>query len=176
MKKYLILILLLVTTFNLNSQSSDNRYVSRFHFPLPEQYRYYISSGQGLRDIIPAESAGASTSGKWHNGFDFVCPNKTPVYAAKSGVVTEVYPSYYNGPYEYKGHPIYGGLIVISHYDGTITLYAHLSFTKVREGTIVYKGQEIGWSGGVKGRRGSGISTGPHLHFAIYLNYDGIFY
>ena len=41
---------------------------------------------------------------------------------------------------------------------------------KVKTGDVVSREQTIGWSGGVKGRRGSGASTGAHLHFSIYLD------
>lgn len=164
-KKNLLFILLL---------TSHLYAIDLFHFPLPKKY-LKISSGQGFREALTKEQAGAATSGSWHNGLDFPCPEKTPVYAAKSGVVTCVYPSYYNGGKKYKGHQVYGGCIVIEHYDGTITLYGHLSMTQVLEGDKVTAGQQIGWSGGVKGKRGSGVSTGPHLHFSIYLNMNTFF-
>lgn len=144
--------------------------IQKFISPVPIQYHDKISSNQGLRDAISAEEAGGlSTSGLWHNAIDYAVPVKTPVYAAKDGVVETVYPSYLNGP-QWKGHKNYGGLIIIRHYDGTISLYAHLSMTMIREGTKVTQGQQIALSGGEKGKRGSGISTGPHLHFAIYLD------
>lgn len=147
--------------------------ILKFCAPLPKKYMSYKTSSQGLRDAISAkDTGGISTSGKWHNGLDIACPDKTPVYATKDGYVAEVWPSYYNGPYKYKGHPAYGGLIIIKHSDYTISLYAHLSFTEVKEGDYVVAGKEIGWSGGIKGRRGSGTSTGPHLHYSMYLDMD----
>ena len=147
--------------------------ITEFSDPLPAKYMKHKSSSQGLRNVISSEATGGfSTSGKWHNGNDYPCPDRTPVYATKDGVVREVWPSYYNGPYSYKGHSAYGGLIIIEHPDCTITLYAHLSMTKVHEGDEVKNGQNIAWSGGVKGRRGSGTSTGPHLHYSIYLDMD----
>ena len=66
-------------------------------------------------------------------------------------------------------------MLIINHFDGTISLYAHLSKTDVREGDYVTRGQLIGLSGGVKGRRASGQTTGPHLHYSVYLNMDDIF-
>lgn len=147
--------------------------IEYFCAPLPSEFTSYKTSHQGLRDAISAvDTGGLSTSGKWHNGWDIACPDKTPVYATKSGYVAEVWPSYYNGPYSYKGHPAYGGLVIIKHSDHTITLYGHLSFTEVKEGQYVLAGEEIAWSGGVKGRRGSGTSTGPHLHYSVYLDMD----
>lgn len=149
--------------------------ITKFGNPLPEKYMKRVSSGQGLRDVIQIDSGGTSTSGKWHNGKDYPCPEKTPVYATKDGIVVEVWSSFYNGPYAYKGHPAYGGLVIIKHPDSTKTLYAHLSMTKVHEGDAVVMGQEIAWSGGTKGKRGSGTSTGPHLHYSIYLDMDDMY-
>lgn len=147
--------------------------IQKFCAPLPKEYMLSQTSQQGLRDMISANEAGGhSTSGKYHNGIDFKCPDKTPVYATKDGYVVEVWPSYYNGPKKYKGHPTYGGLVIINHLDGTISLYAHLSFTEVKENDYVKAGQEIALSGGVKGRRGSGASTGPHLHYSTYLDME----
>lgn len=156
-----------------DSKKVEEVSIQKFCAPLPEEYMSYRTSQQGLRDAISAnDTGGFSTSGKYHNGIDFKCPDKTPVYATKDGYVVEVWPSYYNGPKNYKGHPTYGGLVIIKHLDNTISLYAHLSFTNVKEKDYVKAGQVIALSGGVKGRRGSGISTGPHLHYSIYLDME----
>lgn len=146
-----------------------------FQFPLDSKYQSNISSTQGLRTPISLPNAGGTTSGKYHNAIDIAVPDFTPVYAAKAGKVTVVYPSYYNGGAKYKGHPQYGGYIELVHDDGTKTIYAHLSMTSVKEGDIVNAGRKIGNSGGVAGRRGSGVSTGPHLHFEVILNINDMF-
>lgn len=143
-------------------------------FPLPEKYRGILSSGDSLRDSIAIPNSGGQiTTASYHNALDIPVPDKTPVYACKAGYVKNVYPSYYNGS-KWKGHPTYGGYIEIIHYDHTKSIYAHLSFTEVREGTYVERGQQIGWSGGVRGRRGSGTSTGPHLHWAVMLDLESV--
>lgn len=150
--------------------------ISRITLPIPKEYSNYISSPQGLRKSIKdVNSGGGSTVSQYHNAIDFACPEKTNIYSVNDGYVIDVYPSYYNGGARYKGHPTYGGLIVIKHNDGTTSLYAHLSMTKVKEGDYVSKGQCIGWSGGIKGKRGSGNSTGPHLHFAMYIDIMNLF-
>lgn len=142
----------------------QNLGIEPFSFPLPDNVILSITSNQDTRSAFTEDEAGFSTNGKWHNGIDIACKEKTPILAAKQGIVYTVYPSYDNGT-KYKGHPVYGGLVIIYHPDKTITLYGHLRRTDVIEGEWVERGQQIGLSGGRKGRRGSGISTGSHLHF-----------
>lgn len=151
------------------NNNSDFISIETFGNPLNDRYMSRISSPQGIRNEIELDNGG--TAGKYyHNAVDVAVPEGTSVYATKSGKVINVYPSFYNGGALYKGHPIYGGLIEIAHNDGTKTLYAHLSLTLVNEGDIVTKGDKIGRSGGVVGKRGSGLSTGPHLHYSIILD------
>ena len=63
----------------------------------------------------------------------------------------------------------WGALIEISHDDGTMTRYAHLSKINVSSGDDVSAGTIIGETGGAEGSPGAGNSQGPHLHFE-YLN------
>ncbi len=53
----------------------------------------------------------------------------------------------------------YGNVVIIRHYNGLETVYAHLWKIKVKTGDIVNSGQMIGLGGN------SGHSTGTHLHF-----------
>lgn len=149
--------------------------ISKIGYPIDKKYSSYITSTQNLRESIKdVNSGGGATISAYHNAIDFACPEGTKIYAVNDGYIKEVYPGYYNGK-KFKGHPTYGGLIVIKHEDSTTSLYAHLSETFVKEGTYVTKGQLIGKSGGVKGKRGSGNSTGPHLHFAMYIDIMNLF-
>jgi murein DD-endopeptidase MepM/ murein hydrolase activator NlpD len=61
--------------------------------------------------------------------------------------------------YGYNGG--YGQYVVISHDNGTQTLYAHMSSVSVSVGQRVFQGQVIGTLGN------SGRSTGPHVHFEV---------
>ncbi len=88
-----------------------------------------------------------------YNGIDLAAPMGIPVYASADGIVLIARSYGYNGGY--------GQYIVVSHPNGTQTLYAHLSRVLISSGVTVLKGQTIGLVGS------SGKSTGSHLHFEI---------
>lgn len=88
-----------------------------------------------------------------YNGIDFAASEGTPVLAAASGEVIVSKNYGWNGGY--------GNYIVISHDNGTQTLYGHLNQTLVFEGYRVVRGQVIGLLGT------TGKSTGPHVHFEV---------
>jgi len=100
---------------------------------------------------------------KPHTGVDLQADQGSDVKAAADGVVVRIKLNY---KLSAKGNPQgYGMYLVILHFDGSSTLYAHLSETDVKEGDIVSRGQVIAKSGGRAGDLWSGGSTGPHLHF-----------
>src|ERR1051326_7385674 len=55
----------------------------------------------------------------------------------------------------------YGNVVIVRHYNGLETVYAHLSKIKVQEGDVVGAGDLIGLAGS------TGHSTGPHLHWEV---------
>jgi murein DD-endopeptidase MepM/ murein hydrolase activator NlpD len=89
--------------------------------------------------------------GPYGTAIDFGCPIGTPIIASADGVVIRSDASGYNGGY--------GEVVIISHPNGTQTIYSHLSRIDVGVGTKVSQGQVIGATGN------TGRSTGPHLHF-----------
>ena len=92
-----------------------------------------------------------------HTGIDIPAPRNTPIYAAKSGVVTtSVLGSGVNWSY--------GNFVVVSHSDGTSTLYAHMNSRNVTRGQTVRQGDVVGYVGT------TGRSSGNHLHFEIRVN------
>lgn len=91
--------------------------------------------------------------GRMHKGVDWACPVGTTVYASCGGTVIQ---ASYNGGY--------GNNVVIQHPDGRMTRYAHNSKLLVHVGQHVEQGEPIALSGN------TGRSTGPHVHFEIYIN------
>ena len=87
-----------------------------------------------------------------HSGTDFGAAYGSPVRAAKAG---EVIFAGWNGGY--------GNCVIIAHAGGLSTLYGHMSELAVREGVSVGQGETIGWVGS------TGASTGPHLHFEVWV-------
>ena len=58
----------------------------------------------------------------------------------------------------------YGNYVMISHAEGKMTVYGHLTSLTVSTGQTVSRGQIIGYVGS------TGNSTGPHLHYECRLN------
>jgi murein DD-endopeptidase MepM/ murein hydrolase activator NlpD len=99
-------------------------------------------------------SGGVKTQGlHGYNGVDLAGPVGTPIYAAAAGTVIVSSSSGWNGGY--------GNLIIISHDNGTQTVYGHLSKNLIKAGQRVDQGQKIALMGA------TGKATGPHLHFEI---------
>ena len=71
-----------------------------------------------------------------YNAVDIGIPVGSTLYAAAAGQVIIARPSGWNGGY--------GKYVAISHYNGTQTVYGHMSQVFVNEGGVVYQGQVIG--------------------------------
>jgi murein DD-endopeptidase MepM/ murein hydrolase activator NlpD len=101
----------------------------------------------------PVTSAYGERWGRMHTGIDVAASYGEPVRAAQSGKVIRA--SWFGG---------YGNCVEISHGNGLVTRYAHMSSFGVEVGQFVEKGQVIGRVGS------TGISTGPHIHFETLVN------
>ena len=107
----------------------------------------FISSGFGYRS--DPFTGGAA----FHAGLDFRGPIGAPIYAAAAGTVS------------YAGvRAGYGNCVEVSHGNGLLTRYAHMSRIESRIGQAVKPGEVIGRIGS------TGRSTGPHLHFEVRIN------
>lgn len=86
-----------------------------------------------------------------HKGLDIFLVKGDTVRSAFDGVVR--YAKYNRGGF--------GNLVIIRHYNGVETYYAHLSKLKVTVNQVVKSGDLIGLGGS------TGRSRSPHLHFEI---------
>lgn len=106
-----------------------------------------ISSSYGYRrDPFTGGSA-------MHSGIDFKGPRGLPILAAAGGKVTHA--GWKSG---------YGKTVEITHGNGLMTRYAHLSRIGVTAGQKIEQGIQLGAMGS------TGRSTGTHLHFEVRLN------
>jgi murein DD-endopeptidase MepM/ murein hydrolase activator NlpD len=107
--------------------------------------------------VKPAQ--GSFTSGfgaRWgtsHNGVDIANAIGTPILSVMDGTVVEAGPA--------SG---FGLWVRVQHDDGTITVYGHVNTIDVGQGAKVKAGQQIA----TMGNRGQ--STGPHLHFEVWVD------
>ncbi len=105
--------------------------------------------------LWPTVSRRVSQYFKWrHPGIDIALPTGNPIYASEDGVVAKS--GWNSGGYGY--------MILIDHENGMMTRYGHNSKLFVKAGDRVSKGDVIALIGS------TGRSTGPHVHFEIYVN------
>ncbi len=121
---------------------TDETNVYKMIWPLPGDHRTYSKFGPRI-----APTAGAST---YHKGWDIGGEFGAPMVSVLAGTV---YAVGYNSSA--------GNFVKVEHQPGFISVYCHCSKILVSEGEYVKQGQQIALVGS------TGVSTGPHLHFAI---------
>jgi murein DD-endopeptidase MepM/ murein hydrolase activator NlpD len=87
---------------------------------------------------------------RMHKGIDIDLRKGDKVFAAFDGKVRIARKQ--NG---------YGNVVIVRHYNGLETVYAHLSKIKVKPGQVVTSGELVGLGGM------TGHATGTHLHFEV---------
>ena len=90
---------------------------------------------------------------EFHKGIDISAPTGRKVLAPADGIVVKV--SRVRG---------YGRVLYLSHGNGIMTHYGHLSEFNVKLGQKVGRGGVIGFVGS------TGRSTGPHLHYEVMVH------
>jgi murein DD-endopeptidase MepM/ murein hydrolase activator NlpD len=88
-----------------------------------------------------------------HEGIDVSAPMGAEIEAPAAGIVTKV--DWVEG---------YGNMLTVDHGYGLVTRYAHCSKILVVRGQRVKRGQKIALVGS------TGLSTGPHLHYEVWVN------
>lgn len=137
----------------------------------PTQFTGLIEKGQkfaqdraareakALRPLFALPALGSYTSGfgaRWgtlHAGVDIANAIGTPILAVADGTVIDAGPA--------SG---FGMWVRLKHADGTVTIYGHIDSATVTVGQQVMAGDEIAKMGN------RGFSTGPHVHFEVWLN------
>lgn len=93
----------------------------------------------------------------YHRGVDYAGAYGSPVVAPAAGRVSLV-------GRESQGFKIHGNVVGIDHGQGVASILMHLARIDVKEGDVVKAGQVIGALGS------TGASTGPHLHWGLYVH------
>jgi murein DD-endopeptidase MepM/ murein hydrolase activator NlpD len=113
--------------------------------PLAGGFR--LSSGFGMRTDPFTGMLGR------HDGLDFTSTLGAPILATADGVVARS-----------GWEDTYGNIVEITHAEGFVTRYAHISTRYVTEGQRVKRGDRIAAVGS------TGRSTGPHLHYEVFYH------
>ncbi len=93
-----------------------------------------------------------------HNGMDLGAPVGTKIYAPLGGTVrmtgnTDLVPGCYS----------WGKWALVDHPNGLSSMFAHMSQVSVTPGQALKTSDVVGYIGS------TGYSTGPHLHFTLYV-------
>lgn len=112
-----------------------------------------ISTVYGIQRYYNGEFA----ADYYHRGVDYAAGVGAPVVAPAAGRIALV------GQVS-EGFELHGNTIGIDHGQGVVSILIHLSRVDVKEGDFVQAGQRIGAVGA------TGIATGPHLHWGLYVN------
>lgn len=126
----------------LSGRSSSYLWEGAFLRPVPGT----VSSTFGLKRFYNGKP------GSYHGGLDIAAPKGEPVKASQRGKVVLA------GNYFYTGNTVF-----IDHGLGLFTAYFHMEELDVENGEEVKPGDILGKVGS------TGRSTGPHLHWSVYL-------
>ncbi len=90
---------------------------------------------------------------EFHRGIDIAARLGKEIVAPADGIVADV-----------GKKPGMGNMVKIDHRNGITTCYGHLMKVAVKKGKRIKREDVIGYIGN------SGRSTGPHLHYGVFLN------
>jgi murein DD-endopeptidase MepM/ murein hydrolase activator NlpD len=106
-----------------------------------------------------AFAASGAYNGNQHNGLDLGAPVGTPIYAPLNGRIRNV-----GNTDSVPGCYSWGKWLLIDHPNGLSSMFAHLSQISATPGQEVKTGDIVGYVGN------TGYSTGPHLHYTLYVS------
>jgi murein DD-endopeptidase MepM/ murein hydrolase activator NlpD len=133
---------------------------------LLETFRDAISETRSWADPLAPPVSGCMTSpfgvkrlhngkptGEYHGGVDQRTPEGEAIRAVAAGTITFA-----------KQFNVLGNAVAIDHGQGLESMYLHMSRLVVAPGAAVQRGDILGYAGS------TGRSTGPHLHWVLYVN------
>jgi murein DD-endopeptidase MepM/ murein hydrolase activator NlpD len=133
---------------------------------LLKTFKENISDSRSWQDPLAAPLSGCMTSpfgvkrlhngkptGEYHGGVDQRTPDGEPIRAVAAGTITFA-----------KQFNVLGNAVGIDHGQGLESMYLHMSRLAVAPGESVPRGGILGYAGS------TGRSTGPHLHWVLYVN------
>ena len=136
---------------------SEGYGVERYYYRASDSTRSIaLSSQTKTRGTFAADTSDAPPTGapSWrHAGIDVAAKQGAPVVAPAAGIVADV------GEYVLSGRTV-----LVDHGQGAVSAYFHLDTAIVSKGDIIRAGQRIGRVGA------TGLATGPHLHFGMYVH------
>ena len=106
-------------------------------------------------DMYKITSKYGNRKGGMHTGIDLALTKGAPIRCCFDGVVRMA-----------KEYSSYGKTVVVRHYNGLETVYAHLDSIYVQPNEMVRAGQQVGTAGS------SGRASGVHLHFETRFLYE----
>jgi murein DD-endopeptidase MepM/ murein hydrolase activator NlpD len=141
--------------------SAANEALAFKHLPIPLP--------SGITTKVRQGAFGTSSHNERGNEYnwDFEVPFGTPVLAAESGTVIDVWQPEGRGGCDAKFSDAAHNLKV-EHSDGTVAQYVHIT-TELKAGASVRRGQIIAHT------EENGWICYPHLHFGVYASRDRLY-
>ena len=131
--------------------------VERFYHQASDSSRSVsIDRAARTRGAFAADTSSAAATGApgWrHSGVDIAARRGAQVVAPAAGTVMDV------GDYVLTGKTL-----LVDHGQGVFSAYFHLDTALVQKGDAVRPGRAIARVGS------TGLSTGPHLHYGVYIH------
>ena len=135
----------------------DDYGVERFYYRASDSSRAVtVSASARVRGSFGADTAATAAGdapGWRHSGIDIAATRRYRVLAPAKGRVADI------GDYVLTGRTL-----IVDHGRGVHSAYFHLDTVLVQKGDVIPKGHPIARVGA------TGLATGPHLHYGIYIH------
>jgi len=131
--------------------------VERFYYRAADSSRAITIAPEmrtrGTFGLDTSESNSAGVPSWRHAGVDIPAPRRSLVIAPAAGIVADV-----------SDYALSGKTLLVDHGQGVFSAYFHLDTVLVQRGDEVRAGKQLARVGS------TGLATGPHLHYGIYVH------